>query len=112
MKGVLILTMLLFGLFGRETEVNEVSLKTNDLPLRLTRENFEMYFLDESTIEDLRYNFGVPCSFISQEENNEMMVQEATFYTRYGKIKFQFESGTVKKYEVLPVDDSFLSPME
>ena len=111
MKLLVILSLLTLSL-PNGIEHNEKSVIIKDFPSRLSRENFDMYFLDEFTIEDLRYNFGVPCSFISQEENNKMVIQEATFYTRYGKIKFCFESETVKKYEVLPVDDSFLSPME
>ena len=93
-------------------EHSEKSVIIKDLPTRLTKENFDRYFLDEISLDDLKHNFRIPYSFISEQENDELQIMEATFYTRYGKIRFSFESGLVKSYEVLPVDESFISPLE
>jgi hypothetical protein len=112
MKILLILSLFVIGLSGTAGTGPKDFLETKELPARLDKNSFDRYFLDALTIADLKKNFGMPHSFIAGTEQDKMTILEATFYTKYGKIKFGFESGVVKRYEVLAVDDSFISPMK
>ena len=110
MKILLILSLFVIGLSGADGNLDFP--ETKELPAQLNQQSFDRYFLDQATVADLKKNFGVPYSFIAITEEDKLIIQEATFYTKYGKIKFGFESGIVQRYEVLPVDDSFNSTVK